>query len=201
MLRYRLQVTRFDAANNSCDVIQNSVFEVPSDNKHGLQRKAIDKVLASDNREAFKPDFGKPPKWTNEDVIIDGNTIRMMHMTRFYADDVYMLKLHQVDDDTEVTFVSKVRQVNSNKDWFIVEVQDVQAGELTAEMKESLQAANVTAAKLRIKDNYPDFAGTYTSMPFNQGIYRNHSENTSILVLRQATDEEAAELGNEEASE
>ena len=196
MLRYRLQVTRFDAANNSCDVIQNHVFEVPSNNKHGLQRKALDLVLA----EGLRADF-QSPKWTNEDITVDDETLRMMHMTAFHADHRNQLTLQQVDDDTEVTFVSKVRQVNSNKDWFIVEVQDVQTGELTADVKESLQAANVTAAKLRIKDNYSEFDGKYGAMPFNQGIYRNHSENTSILVLRQATDEEAAELGNEEASE
>ena len=130
------------------NVIQNDVFEVPSNNKHGLQRKAIDKVLASDNREVFHA-----AKWTNEDVTIGDNTITMMHKSVFAVDSTMQLTLQQVDGETEVTFVSKVRQVNSDKAWFIVEVQDVQAGELTADVKESLQAANVTAAKLRIKDS------------------------------------------------
>ena len=202
MLRYRLQVTRFDAASNNVDVVQNDVFEVPSDNKHGLQRKAIDRVLAEGLRAEFQS-----PKWTNEDVTIGDDSLTMMHMTAFHADHTKQLKLHQVGDDTEVTFHSTVRQVNSNKAWFIVEIQNVEDGKLTADFQEALQAANLTAAKLRIKDRYSDFDGQYISMPFDNGIYRNHASeqdsvvNTSILVLRPASDEEADELGKEEASE
>ena len=196
MLRYRLQVTQFDAASNNVDVVQNDVFEVPSDNKHGLQRKAVDRVLAEGLRAEFQS-----PKWTNEDVTIGEDSLTMMHMTAFHADHTKHLKLHQVDDDTEVTFHSTVRQVNSNKCWFVVEIQNRVDGKLTEDFQEALQAANVTAAKLRIKDNYDGFDGQYTSMPFDNGIYRNHSDNASILVLRPASDEEAAELGKEEASE
>ena len=201
MLRYRLQVTQIDSASNNVDVVQNDVFEVPSNNKHGLQRKAIDKVLAEDYREAFNA-----AKWTNEDISIGEETVRMMHMTSFHADHTSLLTLQQVDDDTEVTYHSKVRQVNGNKDWFIVEIQNVVDGELTADFQEALQAANITAAKLRIKDRYSDFDGQYTAMPFDAGIYRNHFEDritksSAILVLRPASDEEADELGKEEASE
>ncbi len=201
MLRYRLQVTNFAAYTDNdgsnvefSRIIQDDVFEVPSDNKHGLQRKAIDKVLVEDYREAFDA-----AKWTNETITIGEKTISMMHKTVFHVDHTSQLTLRQVDDDTEVTFHSTVRQVNSNKCWFVVEIQNVVDGELTADYQESLQAANVTAAKLRI--NYEGFDGQYTSMPFDNGIYRNHSDNDSILVLRPASDEEADELGKEEASE
>ena len=217
---YRLTVTQFAAGNDniaeSCTIMQDDVFEHNSDLKHGLQRKAIESVL----RESLRAEFSIP-KWTNEDIrlgeLIQNSELymvetgkdaddypvgRMMHMTAFNMADESCrhLALYRVNDTATVTVEGTARNINADKDWFIVEINDMQAGELNASREDTLQAANLRAAKLRVNGTAEEYDGKWGDMPFNGGIYKDSTSQSSILVLRPATAEEAAEL-DEAASE
>lgn len=217
MLVYRLQVTQFAAGNDNisehCTILQDDTFEVPSDNKHGLQRKALERVLNEDYREMFAT-----PKWTNEDVRVgesienselymaetgkdaDGYPVgRMMHMTAYsMPNEVFThLVLYQVNETATVTFQSTVRNMNVDKDWFIAEIVTIDGNETQAVVEETIQATNIRAAKLRLNGTVEGYGeSSWADMPFNGGIYKNHDSDGTILVLRAASETEAAELGN-----
>ena len=190
-MRFSLTVTQYAVDGSSVDIIQDDVFEHGSTIKHGLQRKAETVILA----EAHRPAFANA-KWTNEDVNIDDETVRMMHKSVFTAAATMQLVLRQVSDDAEVTVESTVRNVNADKDYYIAEVQTIDNGAMTAEHVSTIQAANLRAAKLRLNGEVDEFDGQWGNMPFDAGIYKSHSENSSIFVLRPATAEESAELGD-----
>ena len=190
-MNYRLKVTRFDA--ESATIIQNDVFAHGSNLKHGLQRKATTAILNKDYRAAFEH-----AKWTNEDVTVDDETLLMMHKTAFAVDYTMQLTLQQVDDDTEVTVETAARQVNTDKNAFAVEIQSHADGQLNVDSREIIYAANINAAKLQINGEYESYEGKWTQMPYG-GIYRNNTETGNIVVLRQLSDEEAAELAETES--
>ena len=187
-MRFSLTVTQFDGS--SSEVIQSDVFEHGSAIKHGLQRKAETVILAEDHRPAFAS-----AKWTNEDIELDDETVRMMHKSVFTAEYTQHLVLRQVSDDTPVTVETAVRNVNADKDYFIAETQQVENGAMTAEHVSTIQAANLRAAQLRLNGAADEYDGKWGDMPFDGGKYKNHASNGSIFVLRPATAEEAAELG------
>ena len=200
MSKYRLQVTSHasndDADTSYCRIVQDDVFEHGSDLKHGLQRKASTAILNEDYRDAFNA-----AKWTNEDVTIGDNTITMMHKAVFEVDNTMQLTLQQVDDETEVTVEGTTRQVNTEKNAFALEFQSQDDGELNVDSSDVVYAANLIAAKLQVNGKHAEsgYNSSWSKMPYG-GIYKNHDDNGSILVLRPISAEEAAELG-EEASE
>ena len=189
-MNYRLKVTRFDV--ESATIIQNDVFAHGSNKKHGLQRKATTAILNEDYRAAFEH-----AKWTNEDVTVDDETLLMMHKTAFAVDHTMQLTLQQVDEDVEVTVETAARQVNTDKNAFAVEIQSHADGQLNVNSREIIYAANIDAAKLQINGEYESYEGKWTKMPYG-GIYRSNAETGNIVVLRQLSDEEAAELAETE---
>ena len=195
MSKYRLQVTDYaandDADSSYCRIVQDDVFEHGSDLKHGLQLKAITAILNEEYRNAFSS-----AKWTNEDITVDDVTLMMMHKTVFAVDNTMQLTLQQVDDDTEVTVESTARQVNTEKNAFALEFQSQANGELNVDSSDVVYAANLIAAKLQVNGKHTEagYNGSWSKMPYG-GIYRNHDDNGSILVLRPINAEEAAELG------
>lgn len=191
-MRYAIRVTQFDG--NGSEILQNDVFEHNSELKHGLQRKAETVVLSEDYRAEFAS-----AKWTNEEITIDDATFMMMHKTAFHADYTRQLTLQRVADDAEVTFESVVRRASGEKHPFAVEVQEQADGQLNVVSREIVHATNETAAKLQINGEYEAYEGKWSKMPYG-GIYRTNPETGQIVVLRQLSAEEAAELG-EEASE
>ena len=101
-----------------------------------------------------------------------------------------------MDDDTEVTVEGTARQVNTEKNAFALEVQSQANGELNVDSSNVIYAANLIAAKLQVNGKHTEagYGGSWSKMPYG-GIYRNHEDNGSILVLRPISAEEAAELG------
>ena len=190
-MRFSLTVTQFAVDGSSVENIQADVFEHSSAIKHGLQRKAMDVVLNEDYREAFAS-----AKWTNEDVEIDGETVRMMHKSVFTAESTMQLVLRQVSDDAEVTVETTTRKSAGEKHPFAVEVQEQADGQLNVVDRKIIHAANETAAKLQLNGDYEAYEGKWSKMPYG-GIYRTNSETGQIVVLRPLSAEEAAELGEE----
>ena len=193
-MRYELQVTQLDYAAGNFDIIQSGVFEHNSNLKHGLQRKALEVALAEGLRETFKS-----PKWTNEEITVGGETFMMMHMTAFTEESRYQLTLRQVADEAEVTIETKSQRAAGEKHPFAVEIQEQDDGQLTVVSTKVIHAANQNAAKLQINGEYEAFDGNWSKMPYG-GIYRTNTETGQIVVLRQLSAEEAAEL-DEAASE
>ena len=195
-MRYELQVTRSNYSDGTIDILQSGVFEHNSELKHGLQRKATEVALHEDHREIFKA-----PKWTNEEITINGETFMMMHMTAFSEESRTQLTLRKVGDDAEVTIETGTRNASGEKHAFAVEVQEQADGQLNVVSREIVHAANQNAAKLQINGEYESFEGSWSKMPYG-GIYRTNAETGQIVVLRQLSPEEAAELDDtEEASE
>ena len=188
-MRFSLTVTQFD--NDGTDILQNDVFDHGSEVKHGLQRKAMDVVLHEDYREAFAS-----AKWTNEDVELDGETVRMMHKTVFHVDYRRQLTLQRVGDDAEVTVETTTRKSTGEKNPFAVEIQEQADGQLNVVDSKVIYAANETAAKLQLNGDYEAYEGKWSKMPYG-GIYRTNPETGQIVVLRPLSAEEAAELGEE----
>ena len=188
-MKFRLTVTRFDA--DSSEIIQNDVFEHGSAIKHGLQRKAMETILNEDHREAFAS-----AKWTNEDVELDGETVRMMHKTVFDAEHTTQLVLRPAADDAEVTVETTTRKSTGEKHPFAVEVQEQDSGQLNVVSRKIIHAANETAAKLQLNGDYEAYEGKWSKMPYG-GIYRTNTETGQIVVLRPLSAEEAAELVEE----
>ena len=190
-MNYRLKVTRFDA--ESATIIQNDVFAHGSNLKHGLQRKSTTAILNEDYRAAFEH-----AKWTNESITIGDDSLTMMHKTAFAVDYTMQLTLQQVDDDVELTVKTAARQVNTDKQAFAVEIQSQADGQLNVDSSDVIYAANINAAKLQINGEYEAYEGKWSKMPYG-GIYRNNAETGQIVVLREITAEEAAELAETES--
>ena len=190
-MKYGLTVTQYAVDASSVEILQNDVFEHNSTIKHGLQRKATDVVLSEDHRESFAS-----AKWTNEDVDIDGETVRMMHKSVFTAESTMQLVLRQVSDDAEVTIETTSRTSTGEKHPFAVEVQEQADGQLNVVSRKIIHAANETAAKLQLNGDYEAYEGKWSKMPYG-GIYRTNPETGQIVVLRPLSAEEAAELSEE----